>query len=106
MWSLPMPSIAGVMDDLTTAVTNANGIQRYALTVDERANVQGIYTLYDTQRGSPHPDLTGALLANALNDLIRDAYTLTQKKRRLQHIRSSLMVAADRCPYCGISAVS
>jgi hypothetical protein len=94
------------MDDLTTAVTKANGKPKYGLTAAERAEVQALYTLYDVQLGRPRPDLAGPLIGNALKDVIRDAYELTQKKRRLKHIRSDLMVAADRCPYCGITAVS
>jgi hypothetical protein len=106
MWSLALPSIAGVMDDLTTAVTEANGKSKYGLTPAERAEVQALYMLYDGRLGRPHPDLAGPLIGNGLKDVIHDAYNLTQKKRRLKHIRSALMVAADRCPYCGITAVS
>lgn len=106
MWSLALPSIVEAMDDLTTAVTKANGKPKYGLTAAERAEVQALYTLYDVQLGRPRPDLAGPLIGNALKDVIRDAYELTQKKRRLKHIRSDLMVAADRCPYCGITAVS
>lgn len=106
MWSLPVPSVAGAMDDLTTAVTNADGAPHYAITAAERIAVQTLYQQYDHDLGRPQLALGGPLLADGLKNAIYDAYDLTQKKRRLKHIRAALMLAADRCPYCGITAVS
>jgi 5-methylcytosine-specific restriction endonuclease McrA len=106
MWSLPVPSVAGAMDDLTVAVTRADGTPLYAMSAAERVDIEQLYTDYDNQLGRPSAAMAGPALTNSLKTVIRNAYDLTQQKRRLKHVRAALMVAADRCPYCGITAVS
>src|SRR5688572_29911717 len=106
MWSLPPPSIAGVIDDLTVAVTKRNGTPLYPITPAERASVQALYTLYEGNLGRAHPDLGGRLIGDGLKNVIHAAYDMTQKRRRLKHIRAALMVKPDTCPYCGITPAS
>src|SRR5688500_9502798 len=98
MWSLPMPSVATAMDDLVVAIEG--------ITAAQRARLQTLYNFYDAQLGKPHANLEGPALTEKLKNSIRSAYDLTQKERKLKHIRAALMAAAERCPYCGISAVS
>ncbi len=107
MWTLPSPDIAEAINQLGIAFTRADGNTDYDLNAGERLAVGAAYVRYDQELGHPHPDLEQpAGLTEALRVAVHSAYSQVQKKRRLAALRSSLMLAAGRCPYCAISAVS
>ena len=107
MWKLPLPCNQNCIEELQTALTYKNGTPKYALTAQDIINIQSIYRRYDELRGRAHEDLIAAdLLSDLTRDAIHDGYSEVQENARLKKMRSKLMLAADRCPCCGISAVT
>lgn len=100
MWTLPPPDIADVDQQLTTALTYANGEPVYALSPLERAAVLAVYQTYDALLGQPDPSLTPAALAGC-RGYIREGYGQVQIGGRLAALRASLLASTDVCPYCG-----
>lgn len=106
MWELPSPDTVDCASDIDIALTKVDGTQVYAISGAERAELLALYDLYDHTLGRPDPALVGPLLHSDLRSALRDGYDLTQKGKRLERIRNALMVGVDRCPFCGIGAVT
>ncbi|MER8370226.1 HNH endonuclease [Mesorhizobium sp. M0902] len=103
MWLLDKPNVRSVRKQLDTALTLVNGNAVYALSAAERTAIAAAYTLYDRERGCPHPDLlTCGLTAPCLTALYR-AYNEVQKGGRLKGLRRSLLHGAETCPLCGFA---
>src|SRR5215210_611572 len=100
MWSLPAPSIDGTDAQLSIGLTYADGEPVYALSAVERAAIHAVYQLYDALLGQPAPELMPREL-DACRGSVAGAYDEVQIRRRLASLRSTLLAAADTCPYCG-----
>jgi hypothetical protein len=100
VWSLPAPLTNGVIDQLNTALTYANGTPVYQLTAPERQAILAVYAAYDQLAGQPNPQLLPVALAGCA-DHLEGAYNQVQKNARLATMREGLLSATDVCPYCG-----
>lgn len=100
MWTLPIPSVDDVDDQLTAALTDSNDNLIYDISVAERAALMAVYQAYDALLGQPGAALTPAILA-ACRPHLAQAYDQVQIGRRLASLRSTLIGSTDVCPYCG-----
>lgn len=100
MWTLPQTDVTDVDEQLTTALTYANGTPIYSLSPAEREAVRAVYQAYDAMLGQPDPSLMPPELA-ACRSHIRDGYGQVQIGGRLAGLRASLLASTDVCPYCG-----
>jgi hypothetical protein len=107
MWTLDSPENTNAKAELQIALTLANGTAVYSLTTAESQNILGLYAAYDEALGRPAQGFeTPQDLGKALLDAVHDAYSQVQKGARLATLRGRLIANADRCPYCGINAVT
>jgi len=106
MWKLQLPDNTNSMTDLITALTYVNGTSKHALTEDEKDIIKGLYLEYESLHGTYSLNLIGDTLSNETNNAIHDGYSEVQEEGRLKDLRSRLMLQANRCPCCGINAVT
>jgi hypothetical protein len=100
MWTLPLPNVDEVDQQLTIALTYANGQPVYRLSAAERTAVLAVYKAYDALLGQPGRDLLPAILA-ACREHVADGYNQVQIGARLAGLRATLLAATGVCPYCG-----
>jgi hypothetical protein len=106
MWRINKPDNSKSIGDLITALTLVNGTPVYALSSDEIDRIAALYDHYDTNGGNPHPAFESGGLALPLCEALYSAYAQIQQGGRLAALRAILMEATDRCPVCGIGAVT
>lgn len=106
MWKLSLPDNNDSINELIIALTYKNGDPKYSLSEEEVDSVNSIYLRYEEIEGTPNPELEGRDLSRRTRSAIQEGYKEVQIKRRLAGLRSRLMLAADRCPCCGISVVT
>ena len=104
MWSLPLPDNENSREIITTALTYKNGDPKYQLTEEEYEVIISIYERYEELTGKVHGDLLADTLSDETNQAIHDGYNEVQENKRLTDYRSALLLSADRCPCCSISA--
>ena len=104
MWSLPLPDNENSREIITTALTYRNGDAKYQLTEEEYETLSSIYERYEELRGKVHDDLLANTLSNETKQAIHDGYSEIQENNRLTDYRSTLLLSAERCPCCSISA--
>lgn len=104
MWLLSAQDLGDLDEDLTTALTYANGNPVYALTAEERAAVHLVYGLYEAMSGQPAPGMRPNELDGA-RPFMHDAYDQVQVNGRLKGLRARLLASTQSCPYCGFGEV-
>ncbi|UBO72804.1 HNH endonuclease [Aeromonas rivuli] len=105
MWTLTPPENINHLDIIVTALTYHNGDPKHALTIDEKNAIANICQQYDRLEGKEDDNLKGlATLSEDSRNAMHDAYGEVQKRGRLSDYRSKLLLLANRCPCCGISA--
>lgn len=105
MWKLPVPPTETCSEDITAALTYANGDPVFTITEEERRSILLLYEKYDQLKGQPAAELVGEEMSNELRQVLHDAYGEVQEKRRLSDLRSRIKLAAYSCPYCGFGEV-
>lgn len=100
MWTVRVPDVGDIDEQLRTALTLKNGEVVYGLSPAERAAVHALYADYDLRLGEPDDALRPAALAGCANAL-HGAYAQIQKGKRLASLRSRLLSAVMECPLCG-----
>lgn len=107
MKNLPLPNNRNCICELKVALTYKDGTAKHQLSNQEVRTIKSIYSRYETLLGKPYDDLK-ALTTLSLNtkDAIHDAYGEVQENNRLSKLRARLMLATDRCPFCGIGTVA
>ncbi|WP_289054309.1 HNH endonuclease [Carboxylicivirga marina] len=103
MWNLPTPSNSNVIEELNTALTYKNGKPKHALTKAETSEIEALYEFYDYISGVANNVLKGENINFESRKAIYNAYSEVQEGHRLEELRSRLLLAVDKCPYCGIS---
>lgn len=105
MWKLPAPNVDTASEELTTALTYANGTPVFALSAAQRQSVLELYETYTQRFGVPSEDLVAEELGENLLEAVKGAYDEVQEGRRLAALRDRLKVATRLCPYCGFGEV-
>lgn len=106
MWKLSLPDYINAVQELETALTYTNGSAKHALTDEEKTCIQKLYNRYETLKGKHEDSFQNNTLSEATKNAIASGYSEVQEKGRLKKLRSRLMLAADRCPCCGIETVT
>ena len=106
MWKLPLPDYSNSLSHLITALTYKSGEAKHELTLDEQKLITDLYQKYERLKGKASDTLKGLSLSNVTKQAIQDGYNEVQEAGRLSELRSDLMLAAKRCPFCGIGAVT
>lgn len=106
MWTLPLPDYTNALKELEIALTYVNGIPKHALTDEEKTLIQALYNRYETLQGKHEESFKNNTLLDATKNAIENGFSEVQEKGRLKELRSRLMLAADRCPCCGIETVT
>jgi hypothetical protein len=78
----------------------------YTATDEEVNRLVELYNEYDDEFAIPSGTLKGAELDTGLTQAVHDAYALTQKRRKLKHIRETVFSNVELCPVCGIDPPS
>lgn len=105
MWRLTVPTAGESSDDLSKALTYANGDPVFPIDEEQKNAILALYAQYDVLQGRPSPQLTGEGLATDMLDAIRDAYGEVYEGKRLGALRERLKLSAVRCPYCGFGEI-
>lgn len=100
-----LPDNSTSMNELDTALKYQSGVYKYELEQSEIIIINNFYKKYDTLLGKNNDDFKSILLKEDTNNALHIAYNEIQLSGRLNSLRSKLLLAADRCPYCGISPV-
>ncbi len=101
-----MPAKADSEQELVAALTYKNGDPVHAITEEEKHSVTTLYDRYDEKLGCPCPELHATELSQNLSEAVYAGYGEVRDGGRLQNLRSRLMLAAPRCPYCGFGAIT
>lgn len=104
MWSLPLPDNENSREIITIALTYKNGDPKYQLEEEEYETLISTYERYEELNGKVHDDLLANTLSDETKQAIHDGYNEVQEKKRLTDYRSALLLSAERCPCCSISA--
>lgn len=102
MRKVNLPNNDNALEDLKTALTYKNGDAKYSLSAQELETLDALYKKYDDLKGFADDDFKSINLSDATNNAIHDAYDEVQEKKRLQDLRSRILMSVDRCPYCRI----
>ncbi len=105
MWTLAQPAIDLVDEQLTKALTYANGQLVYPLSLIERQAIHATYRLYDALSGEASATLKPAAL-DACRLAMITAFGQVQIGGRLASLRSALLASTGVCPYCGFGEVT
>src|SRR5690606_17281824 len=106
MWTLPSPDCDTVEDDLETGLTYADGDYRHIYSENQLHKLLTVYERYDEQGGQASPRLIARHLGSRFLSEIKRAYKDTYEGNRLSGLKGRLMLAAQKCPYCGFGEVS
>ncbi|NDI98721.1 hypothetical protein GWA97_06505 [Flavobacterium sp. LaA7.5] len=102
MRTVKLPDTTLALDELDVALKYANGTYKYELESEELDIIKKIYEKYDASQAKADDDFKSILLQKATNDALQEAYNEIQIKGRLSTLRNTLLLAIDKCPYCGI----
>lgn len=102
MRTVNLPDNLTSLDELDVALKYKNGTYKYTLTEDEKEIIAEFYTKYDSLYGSADDNFKSDKLIEETNNALHNAYNEIQIKGRLNDLRSTLLLAVDKCPYCGI----
>ncbi|MEO6716402.1 MAG: HNH endonuclease signature motif containing protein [Novosphingobium sp.] len=105
MWTLAQPSVDLLDEQLTNALTYANGQPVYPLSLVERQAIHATYQLYDALSGEASATLKPVAL-DACRSAMMTAYGQVQIGGRLVSLRSALLASTGVCPYCGFGEVT
>ncbi len=103
MWKINLPNDDNSLDDLKSALTYKNSLVKYELTESEQSEIIYIYSKYDITQGVVDESFKGVNIRVESKQALYKAYDEVQEGRRLENLRSLLLSAANRCPFCGIS---
>ena len=106
MWRLDRPTVTDAAADVVTAMTYADGSQRYPLAPRESAAIAAVYEAYDRLSGEPGPHLSHPDLGRECVDAVERGYEEVQKHGRLSTLRSRLMLEVQHCPSRGFGEVT
>ncbi|MGN2435957.1 HNH endonuclease [Pseudomonas syringae] len=102
MWNAKTPSRKS-LEFFSEAFPTISGVCSLG---DDREFIAGLYESYDRAKGIPAVILQGNELSLESRNMIHDAYDLTYKSRRLNHIRKELNKLTFKCVYCGFGELS
>lgn len=105
MWNLALPT-SDFLADLNAALERADGTFDYELLPAETDLIIEIYTQYDQLKGQPSSLLVGSNIKTELRNVLYDSYNHVQQDKRLQYLRDKIKILAQRCPMCGVGAVT
>jgi hypothetical protein len=103
MRTIKAPDYTTALEELKTALTYKNETFKYKLEADEEKIINAIYEEYEKVKGAPSDNFKSNMLSNPTNKALHDAYDETQDGRRLEELRSRILLSVTRCPFCGIS---
>jgi len=103
MRKIDLPKNDTAIDELKEALTYKNGTSKHLLTSDEISIIESLYKKYDLLKGVADDDFKSIKLNSVTNNAIHVAYDEVQEKNRLKDLRAKILLAVNRCPYCGIS---
>jgi len=104
MKKLNLPVNNKAIDELKQAFNYQDGSPKYIITDDEIEIIRTLYNKYEVLKGLPSDDFKSINLTPQINDSILSSYQEIQEKGRLKDLRSRLLLATTRCPFCGISS--
>lgn len=102
MRTVNIPNNLTSLDELDVALKFKSDIYKYTLTEDEKVIIAEFYTKYDNLYGSADDNFKSDKLIEETNNALHNAYSEIQIAGRLKDLRSTLLLAVDKCPYCGI----
>jgi hypothetical protein len=102
MRNVKLPDNAKCMSELDKAMKYNNGIYKYEIPVEELEIIKKIYRKYDDLLGNEDESFKSILLSEETNQGIHNGYSEIQIKGRLNKLRNTLLLATNKCPYCGI----
>ena len=102
MWRLNLPSNRMTMTHIETALTLLDGTQKYPVTVIQKRAIKLLYQAYDNNKGQHGTNLDATHLDPKLLIALEKGYNEIQINGRLTKLREKLLLAAKRCPCCGI----
>ncbi len=105
MWTLAQPPVDLVDEQLTKALTYANGQLVYPLSLLERQAIHATYQLYEALSGEASATLKPTAL-DACRPAMMTAYGQVQIGGRLTSLRAALLASTGVCPYCGFGEVT
>ncbi|MBR7630298.1 HNH endonuclease [Aeromonas popoffii] len=105
MWILPLPDHQDSIEDLKTSLTFKSGKEKFTIESDVLNSIKRCYEKYEEVQGKASQDLLDlSKLDEEVLSAIHDAYSEVQENKRLSYLRDRLLLAAGRCPCCGIGA--
>lgn len=103
MRKIKAPSNTTALKELKTALTYKNDTHKYKLEAYEEKIISDIYDQYEKSKGVANDYFKSDQLGKLTNRALHDAYDETQEGRRLESLRSRILLSVTRCPFCGIS---
>lgn len=103
MRKIKAPNNKIAIEELKTALKYKNNTYKYILEPEEEIIINEIYKEYDKTNGAPSDRFKSNLLTKTTNKALHDAFDETQEGRRLESLRSRILLSVTRCPLCGIS---
>lgn len=106
MWTLRIPDVSGVENDLKDAVTyKIDRPPKYEYSDEQILAIVEMYRTYDADLGRPSDALKAHHLGEEILNVLHDSYGEVQDTGRLKALRDRLKVGPSSCPMCGFGPI-